>query len=114
MGGVLVLVMIMLVFFFKQKTAYEMRISDGSSDVCSSDLRQEQDGNDRQRLNRSHKDRNGTCREGRKAVGKAIPVRVSRPRRVANAAHLVRPGHETAGYHPIAMVGSGVALAWRQ
>src|SRR3546814_7794096 len=26
------------VFFFKQKTAYEMRISDGSSDVCSSDL----------------------------------------------------------------------------
>src|SRR3546814_10390400 len=28
-----------LVFFFKQKTAYEMRISDWSSDVCSSDLR---------------------------------------------------------------------------
>src|SRR3546814_6113877 len=25
-------------FFFKQKTAYELRISDGSSDVCSSDL----------------------------------------------------------------------------
>src|SRR3546814_1865037 len=25
-------------FFFKQKTAYEMRISDWSSDVCSSDL----------------------------------------------------------------------------
>src|SRR3546814_10575335 len=25
-------------FFFKQKTAYEMRLSDGSSDVCSSDL----------------------------------------------------------------------------
>src|SRR3546814_6153448 len=28
----------MIVFFFKQKTAYEMRISDWSSDVCSSDL----------------------------------------------------------------------------
>src|SRR3546814_9155684 len=28
----------MLLFFFKQKTAYEMRISDWSSDVCSSDL----------------------------------------------------------------------------
>src|SRR3546814_17985084 len=28
-----------IVFFFKQKTAYEMRISDWSSDVCSSDLR---------------------------------------------------------------------------
>src|SRR3546814_7479545 len=27
------------VFFFKQKTAYEMRISEWSSDVCSSDLR---------------------------------------------------------------------------
>src|SRR3546814_6297527 len=27
-------------FFFKQKTAYEMRISDWSSDVCSSDLGQ--------------------------------------------------------------------------
>src|SRR3546814_16669110 len=29
----------MSIFFFKQKTAYEMRISDWSSDVCSSDLR---------------------------------------------------------------------------
>src|SRR3546814_10589846 len=30
--------MLFSVFFFKQKTAYEMRISDWSSDVCSSDL----------------------------------------------------------------------------
>src|SRR3546814_19933644 len=30
--------MFSVVFFFKQKTAYEMRISDWSSDVCSSDL----------------------------------------------------------------------------
>src|SRR3546814_17112405 len=30
-------------FCFKQKTAYEMRISDWSSDVCSSDLRHDQD-----------------------------------------------------------------------
>src|SRR3546814_11261280 len=29
---------VLLIFFFKQKTAYEMRISDWSSDVCSSDL----------------------------------------------------------------------------
>src|SRR3546814_5830318 len=29
---------IVVIFFFKQKTAYEMRISDWSSDVCSSDL----------------------------------------------------------------------------
>src|SRR3546814_8371967 len=37
---------ICLFFFFKQKTAYEMRISDWSSDVCSSDLTG--DGNQRE------------------------------------------------------------------
>src|SRR3546814_10557329 len=36
-----VIVHFYLFFFFKQKTAYEMRISDWSSDVCSSDLQQE-------------------------------------------------------------------------
>src|SRR3546814_9160222 len=35
MGG---LISMGVIFFFKQKTAYEMRISDWSSDVCSSDL----------------------------------------------------------------------------
>src|SRR3546814_3582246 len=34
--------MLMSIFFFKQKTAYEMRISDWSSDVCSSDLQHPQ------------------------------------------------------------------------
>src|SRR3546814_14385009 len=34
---------ILCFFFFKQKTAYEMRISDWSSDVCSSDLGQSYD-----------------------------------------------------------------------
>src|SRR3546814_1785436 len=34
-------------FFFKQKTAYEMRISDWSSDVCSSDLRDRDDRDQR-------------------------------------------------------------------
>src|SRR3546814_5452836 len=33
--------MFFFIFFFKQKTAYEMRISDWSSDVCSSDLDQD-------------------------------------------------------------------------
>src|SRR3546814_4207096 len=32
------IVLFYIFFFFKQKTAYEMRISDWSSDVCSSDL----------------------------------------------------------------------------
>src|SRR3546814_7153257 len=31
-------IVFVFIFFFKQKTAYEMRISDWSSDVCSSDL----------------------------------------------------------------------------
>src|SRR3546814_7048342 len=35
-----------LFFFFKQKTAYEMRISDWSSDVCSSDLHEATDDDD--------------------------------------------------------------------
>src|SRR3546814_7121450 len=34
----MLVVIYFFVFFFKQKTAYEMRISDWSSDVCSSDL----------------------------------------------------------------------------
>src|SRR3546814_2328032 len=37
-GGTVYIVLSRCVFFFKQKTAYEMRISDWSSDVCSSDL----------------------------------------------------------------------------
>src|SRR3546814_1734419 len=37
------------VFFIKQKTAYEMRISDWSSDVCSSDLLARQRGFGRER-----------------------------------------------------------------
>src|SRR3546814_8683538 len=35
--------LVICVFFFKQKTAYEMRISDWSSDVCSSDLPMRED-----------------------------------------------------------------------
>src|SRR3546814_1776930 len=35
------LVVCLVFFFFKQKTAYDMRISDWSSDVCSSDLHAE-------------------------------------------------------------------------
>src|SRR3546814_9713274 len=37
-----VIIIFMIFFFFKQKTAYEMRISDWSSDVCSSDLSKKQ------------------------------------------------------------------------
>src|SRR3546814_1750425 len=39
-------VIVYFFFFFKQKTAYEMRISDWSSDVCSSDLGETVEGDD--------------------------------------------------------------------
>src|SRR3546814_5160948 len=42
-----------VIFFFKQKTAYEMRISDWSSDVCSSDLRAEARGRGAGRMSRA-------------------------------------------------------------
>src|SRR3546814_8033577 len=42
-----ILVFFVVCCFFKQKTAYEMRISDWSSDVCSSDLHA---GHDRQHI----------------------------------------------------------------
>src|SRR3546814_9804945 len=41
-----VIVFYSCVFFFKQKTAYEMRISDWSSDVCSSDLHRQNSVNE--------------------------------------------------------------------
>src|SRR3546814_4665279 len=45
----LILCIFVLFFFFKQKTAYEMRISDWSSDVCSSDLAGDQHQHDAER-----------------------------------------------------------------
>src|SRR3546814_3872332 len=44
-----------LFFFFKQKTAYEMRISDWSSDVCSSDLPARPGRTDRRSAHRRHR-----------------------------------------------------------
>src|SRR3546814_11606765 len=41
---------VLFFFFFKQKTAYELRISDWSSDVCSSDLQSEAIGTLVQRI----------------------------------------------------------------
>src|SRR3546814_8480883 len=54
----------MLLFCFKQKTAYEMRISDWSSDVCSSDLGLEYDDYDSQASHCLLRDR---C--GKRALG---------------------------------------------
>src|SRR3546814_7052149 len=53
----------LLFFFFKQKTAYEMRISDWSSDVCSSDLLPAGD----RRRDRPADRRVGLCQPGGRA-----------------------------------------------
>src|SRR3546814_14285739 len=60
-------------FFFKQKTAYEMRISDWSSDVCSSDLRAA--------TRRRRERRCGSRRRGHRRLGKHSmnPVRPEEP-----------------------------------
>src|SRR3546814_5085831 len=54
-------------FFFKQKTAYEMRISDWSSDVCSSDLG---DRVGKRYQQRAHAARAGTYQDRSVASGK--------------------------------------------
>src|SRR3546814_3762353 len=56
-------VLLCVFFFFKQKTAYEMRISDWSSDVCSSDLGELAHVLDVV-LRRARAQRRGRCRSG--------------------------------------------------
>src|SRR3546814_8466968 len=70
----------MYLFFFKQKTAYEMRISDWSSDVCSSDLGEEPAGADLHRDARFG--RAGHRRVGQRRIDDAAE-------QVAEANHLV-------------------------
>src|SRR3546814_5415632 len=70
----------MYVFFFKQKTAYEMRISDWSSDVCSSDLgdRPRRRGTDRRsRAAGIHRDMTATGvleRQTGAAIGRPVAL----------------------------------------
>src|SRR3546814_3726874 len=65
--------LIVYFFFFKQKTAYELRISDWSSDVCSSDLgRREEDderGQDQEETD-AHQVLDRVVRMERDAVGR--------------------------------------------
>src|SRR3546814_2177565 len=65
-------------FFFKQKTAYEMRISDWSSDVCSSDLSAHRAGNERIDL-RVAQPRQGLARALRDGVGAVVRARAIVP-----------------------------------
>src|SRR3546814_7304881 len=62
-------------FFFKQKTAYEMRISDWSSDVCSSDLRVDVDERDvRRAVLRQHHRRRAADAAGRSGDDRALAL----------------------------------------
>src|SRR3546814_6670206 len=72
-----------LSFFFKQKTAYELRISDWSSDVCSSDLLQ--DGRRR-------------ARRGRRPPDGARPAGPQDRRCLGDADHHLRQ-HQLADHH---------------
>src|SRR3546814_7274183 len=58
-----------VLFFFKQKTAYEMRISDWSSDVCSSDLHP---GEDRQGARRALPDPTGPVGQAQRSLADAL------------------------------------------
>src|SRR3546814_5521780 len=67
-----------LFFFFKQKTAYEMRISDWSSDVCSSDL-------PRRRQSMIHALRHGARRAMLCSTALFVALAVSAPARAGGS-----------------------------
>src|SRR3546814_3280515 len=85
-------------FFFKQKTAYEMRISDWSSDVCSSDLIGGQHGIDiepQQQFGRKQHRQRGQAHEAR-AKRDAGPARAP-DRRVIARAEIIRSAERRVG-----------------
>src|SRR3546814_9549010 len=67
-------------FFFKQKTAYELRISDWSSDVCSSDLTGSKYPFDPKSYAASRK--NGTGAVGVSTIGRSARASNSSPSRI--------------------------------
>src|SRR3546814_3197325 len=76
-------------FFFKQKTAYEMRISDWSSDVCSSDL----GAHDALRLvEAAHDDAGAVVVAERRGLSRTAPVEVHEACLDGLDSHLVTEG----------------------
>src|SRR3546814_4518712 len=92
-------------FFFKQKTAYEMRISDWSSDVCSSDLARERAGDRRPRLAL------GRARRKEEIVA-MVPqdhrLRRRVARRVGQPRQMARQGAADAGKLDRQVAGAGI------
>src|SRR3546814_7540620 len=66
-------------FFFKQKTAYEMRISDWSSDVCSSDLYQRKKLAQEHEARRRHNTANDPARQHASQAGSAEASSIAAP-----------------------------------
>src|SRR3546814_4192489 len=79
-------------FFFKQKTAYEMRISDWSSDVCSSDLLPPE--------GRSEPGAQQDLRDGNRCVGKGCQRKAEHRRQAGK-----RQGAEKEGVVDPAEIG---------
>src|SRR3546814_5929218 len=75
-----------VIFFFKQKTAYEMRISDWSSDVCSSDLQD----NGFQRQDRRSRGAAGRSSAALSRAGQQLATRNGRQRRQMSEASSTR------------------------
>src|SRR3546814_1309282 len=89
------------IFFFKQKTAYEMRISDWSSDVCSSDLQGDEAEQHDEGARRLHATPTPLRSEGERAQRRAQPACGQQRRKGAESAG----GHgERAGRHRAAWV----------
>src|SRR3546814_20272055 len=75
-----------MIFFFKQKTAYEMRISDWSSDVCSSDL-------DGEELPLPHRIAGGKAVQHQRGARLTRAIDQRRPHR-ADRELILRPGED--------------------
>src|SRR3546814_6525335 len=80
------IMILFIFFFFKQKTAYEMRISDWSSDVCSSDLHQHRENADRQA---ARDDRPGEV-EAHEGPAQRRHDKIARPQRAQRQKHQAR------------------------
>src|SRR3546814_7045298 len=109
------MVLIISCFFFKQKTAYEMRISDWSSDVCSSDLPVFQDPysslNPRKNVSQIvsaplEVHAIGTSAERAKTVARTLDL-VGLPRRVADS----YPGQMSGGQRQRVAIARALAMA---
>src|SRR3546814_8677345 len=95
----------MFFFFFKQKTAYEMRISDWSSDVCSSDLGEDAAAEAHEDRNeRSAERERGQCLDDDPIIGSVAGGAGQIPEE-ARDREQAEPGHQHAGDGARAEIG---------